>query len=486
MKEDLLRVMIKGGALSPIDLKQIAETAESLGLSSILLGSRQDILLEYHEPVDTIARQLPNFNVEYVSNRKFQNVVSSYVSADIFSSTSWLNGATYLYILEQFQYLPKLEINLTDSRQRLVPLFTGQLNFIASEQEDYWYLYLRFPGEDKVQQYPVWTHSWDISSLCQEIEEHWDDVSSARELFELVNANLELNNRNINKPLEIPFTPFPYYEGMNRMGMGQYWLGLYWRNNQYDLAFLRALANLCLECRIGKICLTPWKSIIIKGIPAENKILWEKLLGSFGINVRHSSLELNWHLPVSNPDALDLKRFLVRNFDQNDISTYGLTFGISTGYSPFFTSIVIRKNPPPKVAGGFDIRPTFDVLYCEDFDPNKLNYRCYAQDVDQVELAGLLMELSRMYFGQLSDERSSTSAPVAPKEPAHEQIEIKAFQCPDCLTVYDSRFGDATARIPAGTPFEQLPDTYCCAICEAPKVEFREVRMDGSGSVSSM
>ncbi|MEZ4991355.1 MAG: rubredoxin [Saprospiraceae bacterium] len=475
MKEDLLRVMVKGGALSPIDLRQIVETAESLGLSSILLGSRQDILLEYHEPIDNIARQLPNFNVEYVSNRTFQNIVSSYVSADIFSATSWLNGATYLYILEQFQYLPKLEINITDSRQRLVPLFTGQLNFIASEQEDYWYLYLRFDGEDKVQQYPVWTHSWDIHSLCREIEKHWDSVKDAQQLFELVNAAIELNNRNISKPLQIPFIPFPYYEGMNRMGVEQYWLGLYWRNNQYDLAFLHALADLCMESRIGKICLTPWKSLIIKGIPAEDKILWEKLLGSYGINVRHSSLELNWHLPVSNPDALELKRFLVRNFDQNDISTYGLTFGISTGYSPFFTSIVIRKNPPPKVAQGYDIRPTFDVMYCEDFDPNNLNYQCYAQDVDKIELAGLLMELSRMYFSQLGEKRPSTSAPVTTSEPIREQIEINAFQCPDCMTVYDSRFGDEVVGIAAGTPFEQLPDDYCCGVCEAPKGAFLAV-----------
>lgn len=472
MKKDLLRVMVKGGIFSPSELKQIVETAEVMDHSAILLGSRQDILLPSDLSVEEINQQLPNFNIEYVTNRKYQNIVSSYVTADILSGTPWLNGATYLYILEQFRYHPKIEINITDPRQRLVPLFTGQLNFIASEQEDYWYLYLRLPGREQLQCYPVWIHSWDISKLASLIEEYWDDLEDVDEIFQLANERLELNNRNISKPLQIPFSPFPYYEGMNKMGLGQYWLGLYWRNNQYDLKFLKAVSDLCLECRIGKICLTPWKSIIIKGIPGEQKLLWEKLLGNFGINVRHSALELNWHLPVANEEALELKRFLVRNFDQNDISTYGLTFGITSGYGPYFTSIVIEKNPPPEVVQEFEIRPTYNVLYCEDFDPNKLDYRCYAQDVDKIELPGLLMELSRLYFSQLGEHRSSTTAPAS-SESARTQIKFNAFQCPDCLTVYDSRYGDESAGVVAGTPFEQVPDTYQCPLCECPKSSFK-------------
>ena len=46
-------------------------------------------------------------------------------------------------------------------------------------------------------------------------------------------------------------------------------------------------------------------------------------MGKFGINERHSSLELNWHLPVIDREALELKKFLVRELDQQDISTDG-------------------------------------------------------------------------------------------------------------------------------------------------------------------
>lgn len=53
-------------------------------------------------------------------------------------------------------------------------------------------------------------------------------------------------------------------------------------------------------------------------------------LGERGINERNSQMEMNWHLPVDDVDALGLKRYLVQSFDQKDISTYGLTFGISS------------------------------------------------------------------------------------------------------------------------------------------------------------
>src|SRR5690606_27616995 len=107
-----------------------------------------------------------------------------------------------------------------------------------------------------------------------------------------------------------------------------------------------------------KICITPWKSFIIKGIPAESKLQWEKLLGKFGINVRHSLLEMNWHLPVANDELLKLKRYIVDNFDRNDISTYGLTFSITDHARPFyyFTSIVVRKNTVPESLSNFEIR----------------------------------------------------------------------------------------------------------------------------------
>ena len=101
--------------------------------------------------------------------------------------------------------------------------------------------------------------------------------------------------------------------------------------------------------------------------------------------------------------ALELKRFIVLNFDQNDISTYGLTFSIKSNYGVNFTSVVIEQNPAPTIVKNFQIRPTYNVLYCKNFNPNQLEYITYAQDVDRIELPGLLMELSQLYFEQLGE-----------------------------------------------------------------------------------
>lgn len=475
--KDLQRMLIKGGVLSPSELKQVIAMAESKGLSSIYFGSRQDIIFPFVEKNNESPAPFPIINHNVVSDREYKNIVSSYVSCDIFSSTSWLNGARYLYILESFNYYPKVKINITDPSQQLVPLFTGQINFIASEEEDYWYLYLRFSHWNGIQIYPALIYSWDIPTIAKAIESVYEEVTDVNELFEEVSKEVDTNNRTISTPLKVDFNTFPYYEGMNKMSDDRYWLGLYWRNNNYSIAFLKAMANLCLECKIGKICLTPWKSFIVKGIPKKSKLKWEKLLGKFGINVRHSSLELNWHLPLADQEALELKKYIVRNFDQNDISTYGLTFAVKSDYGVNFSSIVIEKNPTPSIVKNFDIRPTYNVLYCESFNPNRLKYITYAQDVDKIELPGLLMELSQLYFDQLGEEETP-SAEISTLSKKQSPVELKVFQCQNCQTIYDPRYGDIVNDIKVDTPFDQLPESYVCPVCESSKEAFVEVSLE--------
>ena len=469
--EEPYRLRINGGVLSPGELKYICEAAEGLGLDAISFGSRQDII--FSEDIDE--SKFAQFDkIKFVKPKRdgVENIASSYVSAEILPSTSWLTSDRYLYVIEQFKHKPKLRINVTDPKQRLVPLFTGNVNFIASEHDDYWYLYVRLPGWKKTLMYPALIYSWDMDKVEYAIESVLqEEPETVETLFELVSDAVDTNNRTVDKPLEVPFYPFPYYEGMNRIGPDRYWLGLYWRNNRYDLKFLKAMCELCSENKIGKISITPWKSFIVKGIPLSSKLQWEKFLGKFGINVRHSMLEMNWHLPVNDQGALNLKKYLVTNFDQNDISTYGLTFGITSFDSDTynFTSIVIEKNKQPETIGDFKIRDTYNLLYAKNFDPNTREYIMHVQDVDKVELPGLLMELSQMYFEQLGTEREEESIEVI-----KDTFEEEVHQCPECLTVYNETYGDITQNIEPNTPFENLPETYVCSLCEAPKSSFEK------------
>jgi rubredoxin len=469
---DLTRLIVKGGVISPGELREIVNIAQELGMNTISFGSRQDII--FPKPIDTIDKETAGkHNFIYPENKNQNNIVSSYVSTDIFRNTPWVTGNKFLYILEQFKEQPKLKVNITDPKQQLVPLFTGDINFIASDHEDYWYVYIRLPKWDKMELYPVLIYSWNIAEVYYEIEKKIEEEpESAEKIFQLINELLDTNNRTIDKPLQLPFYPFPYYEGMNKLGIDQYWLGLYWRNNLYDIDFLKEMCDLCFDCKIGKICITPWKSFIVKGIPRERKLDWEKFLGKKGINVRHSLLELNWHLPVATEWALNLKTLLVRTLDQFDISTYGLTFGISdyNRDGHYFTSIVVEKNDLPKELESIKIRDTYNVLYAKNFDPNTREYFIHTQDIDKLELPSILIELSKKYFEELGNTVHETSTSTSAKKEKKKQ---DIYQCQECLTQYNPEYGDVAQGIEKGVLFIDLPDGYCCSLCESPKSNYR-------------
>ena len=464
------RLIVKGGVISPGELREIVNMSLNQGLKSISFGSRQDIIFpEGLLPIEK--EKMEKHHFVFPDEKSGNNIVSSYVSTDIFANTPWLTGNKFLYILEQFKEQPKLKVNITDPKQQLVPLFTGHVNFVASHHEDYWFLYIRLPKWDKMEMYPVLIYSWNIAEVYYAIEKIlMEEPDTVDMIFQLVNDSLDTNNRTIDQPLQLPFYPFPYYEGMNKLGIDQYWLGLYWRNNLYDLDFLKEMCDLCFDCKIGKICITPWKSFIIKGIPRDRKLDWEKFLGKKGINVRHSLLELNWHLPVATEWALNLKTFLVRTLDQYDVSTYGLTFGISeyNREGHYFTSIVVEKNEMPKALESIKIRATYNVLYAKNFDPNTKEYIVLAQDVDKQELPTILIELSKKYFDELGNTVLEVNAPTAKKELQETDI----HQCSECLTLYNSEYGDVTQGIEKGVLFKDLPEDYCCSLCEAPKNNF--------------
>jgi rubredoxin len=474
---ELTRLIVKGGVISPGELRDIVNMGLEQGLKDFSFGSRQDIIFPNgFENLDTEKKGSPQ--VIFPDQKSGNNIVSSYVSTDIFRNTTWLTGNKFLYILEQFKEQPTLKVNITDPKQQLVPLFTGHINFIASEHEDYWFLYIRLPNWERMEVYPVLIYSWDISKFYYEIERIVREESCGIDMiFSLVTEALDTNNRTIDKPLNIPFYPFPYYEGMNRLGIDQYWLGLYWRNNLYDLQFLKEMCDLCFDCKIGKICITPWKSFVVKGIPKDRKLDWEKFLGKKGINVRHSLLELNWHLPVATDWALNLKTLLVRTLDQYDISTYGLTFGIAeyNRDGHYFTSIVVEKNELPKDLASIKIRDTYNVLYAKNFDPNNRTYIVHAQDVDKLELPTILIELSRKYFEELGNSVTEIDTNTAPKKEKKEQ---DVHQCQECLTVYNSEYGDIEQGIEKGTLFVDLPVDYCCSLCEAPKANFITLNLE--------
>ena len=471
-KKNLVRVFVKGGILSPGDFLKILTTAKELGSEFIHLGSRQDILFPAKDRSKALLQNIfRSINTEYEVNEfTHHNLVSSYVALDVMPNKKWLVPHVYHYILDSFDFRAKYRINLVDPSQSMVPLFTGNINFIASSTDNYWYLYLRLKQFDNLPiPYAKIIHGYDLVNAAKAINklDLADPEIKAEDIFAAVDQ-LDINTLNPVEELKYPDAAFPYYEGLNREPGGNYWLGLYWRNNNFSINFLLELCKRCMETNVGKISLTPWKSLIIKGI-GENYLLgWEKLMGRFGINLRHSSLELNWHLPVLSEEALELKNYLVRALDQQDISTSGLTFTIKPSDDIYlFTSVVLEINEQEGDGGN-----TYNILYAKGFNPNSAEYVTYVKNVTKNVLPALLMELSVMYFDQIDDQPTTVSKKEVKTKSSQS---TERHQCKQCLAIYDEQYGDETANIAPGTPFNKLPDNYICPTCEAKKEEFVRV-----------
>lgn len=52
------------------------------------------------------------------------------------------------------------------------------------------------------------------------------------------------------------------------------------------------------------------------------------------------------------------------------------------------------------------------------------------------------------------------------------ESESKRWICAACGWIYDPAEGDPDGGIPAGTPFEEIPDGWFCPVCGAQKADF--------------
>jgi rubredoxin len=470
-KKMYARFLVKGGVTTPGYMLQLIKTASELGKEYLHFGSRQDLLLEIsRKEINIIRNNLQQLDLKIIFNdihtQNEQNIVSSYVASEILPSTHWLTSGTYLKILESFDFTPRLKVNIVDPQQTLVPLFYGTLNFIASTREDYWYLYVKNNASNTTDNWPVLVYSNDIPVLVKTIEDKMlnGEFMETRSLFEWVCSTTQLSNINIEKELTYSNGFFPEYEGIYRMQSGNnYWAGFYWRNNRYTTAFLEEVSRLCLRTNISRICLTPWKTFMVKDIKEADLMLWEHLIGKYGINMRHSSFELNWYLPLLSQRALNLKKYIVKMFDQVDVRTYGLTFAIGQSADSRMTSIVI-KDKGPFSSPLLSFLNSYDVLVAKDFNPNTQTYETAAANCPKITLTEVLMDLCKKYYFQLNSRVIHTPDKQAEIARTHDKTK-KVYQCPACFTIYDETYGDPLAGIPAHTTFSELPETYQCYTC---------------------
>ncbi len=54
-------------------------------------------------------------------------------------------------------------------------------------------------------------------------------------------------------------------------------------------------------------------------------------------------------------------------------------------------------------------------------------------------------------------------------------VETKQWTCVYCGYVYDQAAGDPDNGIPPGTPWDEIPEGWCCPMCSSDKSDFELV-----------
>lgn len=172
-----------------------------------------------------------------------------------------------------------------------------------------------------------------------------------------------------------------------------------------------------------------------------------------------------------------LKRHIIRHFDKEDVRTYGLSFAVQTNAtSNLFGSVIIRKQQlkNPHRLKSLD---RFDILHTSDFNPNSSHLVLYRQDVEKEYLGPYLVSLCKFFYEKDSTPISlSAEVSYPPTDTITDKKTGKVLhQCKHCFTIYDEDLGDEEGNISPGTSFTDLPEDYCCPLCDAGKEDFAAI-----------
>jgi rubredoxin len=487
-----IKINFKGGIISPGDLFNILVAARKSRVLYARFGLRQQLLFDVAtEEINNISRELNLLGFAFeINNDDFPNIVSSYPAEEIFITHTWLSEGVYKDIFDLVDYQPRLKINVSDSNQSFTPMLTGNINWVASPTaQHFWHLFIRFPKTNVIFEWTDMVYTNDVARMSKEIEtliwnnkEKFIDNSGASgdELYAMIAADNYITKPAAAK-LKLPAFNLPYYEGLNRYH-DRSWLGIYRRDELFSIDFLNDLCTLCLQTKIGQLCSTPWKSIIVKGIEEKDRSRWNYLLAKYQVNVRHAANELNFQVEDNCKEGLSLKNYLVKHLSNEDTRTFGICLGIKMrGKSEVFSNVLIRRRPLLRIGkrGFFHF---YDILCAKDFNPNERTGFAFSRYNTKFLLPEQLRRVILAFYSHQAKIFVQPGNKNAVKELATKS-EKKEYvqQCKHCLSVYDATIGEPENGIDAGTAFEKLPESYSCSLCEATAEDFVKIEKSELG-----
>jgi rubredoxin len=484
--EYTIKINFTGGIISPGDLYNILVAASKAKVYHARFGLRQQLFIDVAgEYVDHFTEELHKLDIVYEKDKdEYPNIISSYAAEEIFITNTWLGEGAYKDIFDLIDYRPRLKINVSDCNQSFTPLLTGNINWVASpSSQHFWHLFIRFPKTNVIYEWKDMVYTNDVARMSKQIETlifqhktkfYDNDAVSGNALYELIPAE-DYITKPAEAPLKLPSFNLPYYEGLNRYN-NKYWLGIYRRVELFALDFLKDLCWLCLQTKVGQLCSTPWKSLIIKGIEEKDRLQWNQLLAKHQVNVRHAANELNFQVEDNCKESVALKNYLVKYLGNDDTRTFGICIGIKTRKkSEVFSSVLVRKRPLLSI-GKWGFFHLYDILIAKDFNPNERTGVVFSRSNFKILLPEQMRRALLTFYTHQSKQVTLPANRIAKKEaPAKRVKEEYVHQCKHCLSLYDESSGEPENGIKPGTAFEQLPGDYVCSLCEAAKEDLVKI-----------
>lgn len=473
-----VKLFVPSGRLATDDFYQLIELSKQVGVNHFQFGRRQEIILRMPtERISHFTRNLKGFeyDVEDESGYSRHNIVTSFLTDGITPSTYWLRGGMLLEVLDNIDWTPSLRVNITDLKQDMVYSFTGDINFIPSDEINFWHVYLRNRKGGNLWYFPFLIHSDDIHRMVREFEEvHKSESFSIEEKIKILHDKLRgrLSPTEIDPRIKIP--EFFNYEGIHSYGEEKYWLGIYKRETKFQFSELEAIASLCKQHMIGHIFITPWKSLLIKDITDENLTDWKLLLAQNGINTGHSQAELNWQINDFDDDAFELKADIRKDLGAHDVASNGVIIGINNNKDYSFSHVIIEKTPLLKFLGANQVS-TYTIYVRKEFNPTYNDFEVHKKWVTKKGITAVLQGVFTLYYEKAFKEFATfTAKPISIERTvvSEKVVNEKVHQCTSCGTVYFSEVGDMDQEIVPGTPFDKLPESYACSLCNSSKKEF--------------
>lgn len=461
-------IKIKAGRINLDRFRQIIKILIRFQINEVAIGEQQTLCFETNEDSDAVIKAIEALNFRFKTTDN-HNLVSSIPALNIVASTPWIHAGVYSKISQSFPEKKPLSVRITDPAQRLVSLFGSQINFIASEHLNFWYLYIRKPNGTYFL-WPVMINSNSVGDtyqvLCELLVEN--PLLEEKKLINKLNQHsISISTRSYIKQPSIESMEFPYYDGLHYTG-SDYWFGFSGAKGYFKTIELDAFFVLLEHIQIKEIYLNLRGGLLLKGINPANVAVLNQWIKQSSFKTGRAFNELGWQYDAFDFKAYQLKEKLAKQLAERGNENYGFSLKLVRknqlnltkedtdyiiSYSSFFSSVTFLDQ--------------FRLWTKQSNKPTDGIYKSVGSSQSFNEISENLY--SKLLVASKSQLEINFSVPLKEVNLKENNTYNKEYKCKECDTIYDIENGDVNQGILPGTSFESLAKEYICNVCGAEK-----------------